>query len=82
MQKTKLGGDEVARAIWDVGKAIESLSGPLKDGGKSGGGAGFVPQQTRKVWKRVREPVQLEGGIDDGYELVDEPIQPKGTNQK
>ena len=25
-----------------------------------------------KVWKRVREPVQLEGGIDDGYELVDE----------
>jgi hypothetical protein len=41
MQKTKLGGDEVARAIWDVGKAIESLSGPLKDG-KSGGGAGFI----------------------------------------
>jgi len=25
-----------------------------------------------KVWKRVREPVQLGGGIDDGYELVDE----------
>jgi hypothetical protein len=25
-----------------------------------------------KVWKRVREPVQLEGGIDDGYELVEE----------
>lgn len=27
---------------------------------------------SRKVWKRVREPVQLGGGIDDGYELVDE----------
>jgi hypothetical protein len=25
-----------------------------------------------KVWKRVRDPVQLGGGIDDGYELVDE----------
>jgi hypothetical protein len=25
-----------------------------------------------KVWKRVLEPVQLEGGIDDGYELVDQ----------
>lgn len=25
-----------------------------------------------KVWKQVREPVQLGGGIDDGYELVDE----------
>lgn len=25
-----------------------------------------------KVWKRVREPVQHGGGIDDGYELVDE----------
>lgn len=22
-------------------------------------------------WKQVREPVQLEGGIDDGYELVE-----------
>jgi hypothetical protein len=26
----------------------------------------------RKVWRQVREPVQLGGGIDDGYELVDE----------
>lgn len=22
-------------------------------------------------WKQVREPVQLEGGVDDGYELVE-----------
>ena len=27
---------------------------------------------TRKVWRQVRDPVQLAGGIDDGYELVDE----------
>jgi hypothetical protein len=27
---------------------------------------------TRKVWRQVREPVQLGGGIDDGYELVEE----------
>lgn len=25
----------------------------------------------RYEWKQVREPVQLEGGIDDGYELVE-----------
>ena len=25
----------------------------------------------RFEWKQVREPVQLEGGIDDGYELVE-----------
>lgn len=24
-----------------------------------------------KVWKRVRDPIQIEGSIDDGYELVD-----------
>lgn len=28
--------------------------------------------ETRKVWKQVREPVQIEGMIDDGYELVEE----------
>jgi hypothetical protein len=25
----------------------------------------------RLEWKQVREPVQLEGGIDDGYELIE-----------
>lgn len=25
----------------------------------------------RYEWKQVREPVQLEGGIDDGYELIE-----------
>lgn len=25
----------------------------------------------RYEWKQVREPIQLEGGIDDGYELVE-----------
>lgn len=29
-------------------------------------------KNNNKVWKRVREPIQLEGSIDDGYELVDE----------
>jgi hypothetical protein len=31
-----------------------------------------VLKPTKKVWRQVREPVQLGGGIDDGYELVDE----------
>lgn len=26
----------------------------------------------RKVWRQVRKPIQLGGGIDDGYELVEE----------
>ncbi len=30
--------------------------------------------QTRKVWKQVRPHIQIEGMIDDGYELVEEPI--------
>lgn len=34
---------------------------------------------TRKVWKQVRQPVQIEGMIDDGYELVEEPIRRKGS---
>jgi hypothetical protein len=34
--------------------------------------AGTPMMKSGKVWKRVREPVQLGGGIDDGYELVDE----------
>jgi len=28
---------------------------------------------TRKVWKQVRPSIQIEGMIDDGFELVDEP---------
>jgi hypothetical protein len=27
--------------------------------------------QKQKAWKRVRDPIQIEGMIDDGYELVD-----------
>ena len=34
---------------------------------------------TRKVWKQVRMPIQIEGMIDDGYELVEEPIRSKVT---
>ena len=26
----------------------------------------------RKAWRQVRQPVQLGGGIDDGYELAEE----------
>lgn len=32
---------------------------------------------TRKVWKKVRPSIQIEGMIDDGYELVEEPIRKK-----
>ncbi len=38
----------------------------------------YVP--TRKVWRQVREPIQIEGGIDDGYELVEEPIPVRRNN--
>src|SRR5574343_1292982 len=44
MQKTKLGGDEIARALWDVNKAIENLSHsnrPGKNANTDSGGAGF-----------------------------------------
>lgn len=41
MQKTKLGGDEIARALWEVNKAVEALSPTMqREGGSSG--AGFV----------------------------------------
>ncbi len=42
MQKTNQGGDEIARAIWEVNKAVEILSGTgLEE--KPSSGAGFIP---------------------------------------
>jgi hypothetical protein len=43
LQKTNAGGDQVARAIWEVGKAIETLGGGDGVGqSDSGSSAGFV----------------------------------------
>lgn len=36
-----------------------------------------VATPARKVWKQVRPAIQIEGMIDDGYELVEEPVRKK-----
>ena len=57
--------DDKATLLLESLKKIDPNLESIKTGKQE-----YTPTK-RFEWKQVREPVQLEGGIDDGYELVE-----------